>query len=160
MMEAQLVTYSLAITVATGLLFGVGRMIDSLEKRLSQLHDALQAQHAGRNHLSATEIITLFRQLLYLEKRQSRIEWMGRLLGFGYVTGYVFGVGGLLMLLLCATFDWSESTTSILTAIVSYLALASIVGNLSVMLGVSQAYRRGIKAARIATPDDTIITSP
>lgn len=158
-MEAQLAIYSLAITVATGLLLGVSRMIDSLEKRLSQLHEALRGQHAARNHLSATETITLFRQLLYLEKRQSRIDWMGRLLEFGYISGYIFGVGGLLVMLLCASFDWSESMTSTLNAIVSYLALASIVGNLSVTLGVSQAYRRGMKEARIAPADDATVRS-
>lgn len=158
-MEAQLATYSLAITIATGLLLGVSRMIDSLQKRLGQLHQDLQAQHIARKHLTAIETIALFRQLLYLEKRQSHIEWMDRILGFGYVTGYAFGAGGFAMLLLCSTFHWSESMTSILTTVVSYLALASVVGNLSVTLLVSQTYRRAMKEAHIATPEDTNASS-
>lgn len=146
----QIATYIIAITIATGLLFGVTRMTGSLERRLEQLFEELRNQHAEREHLKAIEIITLFRQLAYLDRRQSRVEWMERFLGTGYVAGYVSGAGGLLLLQLCATFGWSESTAQIATTVVSFLALASIIANLFVILGVWQACRRGMKEASIA----------
>lgn len=150
-MEAQIVIYSLALSFASGLLFGISRMVDSLEERLREKRDSLSKQHAKRRTSNTTDIFNLFEQLMYLEKRKSGVEWMERLLGWGYVTGYLLGISGFIVLLLYGNFNWSESTIQTLTSVISYLALASVVGNAFIAIGVFQTCRRRKREATIVT---------
>ena len=99
-MEAQITIFVLAIGGASSLLFYLSHKVDSLEAKVNQLHRQLETQHKSKIHLNAEEILTLFGQLLYLHKRQARVGWLRRLLVFGYITGYIFSIAGLMILLI------------------------------------------------------------
>ena len=73
--------------------------------------------------------------------------------------GFIFGIGGLLLLLSVPAFGWSNTTNDIPTIVVSFLALGSIIWNLSVTLGICQARRRSTREALIAPQADANIAN-
>lgn len=153
-MEVRIAIFIAAMTIASGLLFYVSRRVDFLEQRVEAHLAELRRQHMGKTPITAVETITLVRQLILLDRRQSGIQWMNRLLSFGYVTGYLFGAGGLLLLLLSPITGWSVSAVYAPVSIVAFLASASIIGNSFVGWGVWQACRRGMREATIVAPQE------
>ncbi|MFC1968725.1 hypothetical protein ACFLVX_05025 [Chloroflexota bacterium] len=139
-MEAHTIAvYTIAISTASVLLFGIGKVITYLEEYLKNSYEDLKmTKHPG--FMSKIETIYLFNELSFFDRCGSRIKRFWHLTILGCIASYVLGIVGFIILLVK---DVLSNAISIIYAvsIVEFLAIISITASFVVAINVLFLYR-------------------